>query len=51
MLKTHADSQIGFAVSGLDSCGAGPGRIGEIAVEEDCSEDDEGENEWEKVVH
>lgn len=38
-------------MGGLDGGGPGPGRIGEIAVEEDCGEGRKDADEWEEVVH
>jgi hypothetical protein len=51
VLKADTDSPIGFSVGGLGAVGPGPIRIGEVAVEEDYSEDGEDGDEWEEVVH
>lgn len=51
VLEAHAEPQIGFSVGGRNGGGPGPIRVGEVAVEEDCSEDGEDEEEWEEVVH
>lgn len=50
-LEGHAGSPVGFAVGGLDGGDSRPLGVGEVAVEEDDSEDGESGEEWKEAVH